>query len=70
MLISAGPAGPSRLGQAHFTSPVTLVRRRVYVRLRVLECLLFRLDLESLIIGVQTLLFIHIQHTKLRFRLC
>ena len=61
-LISAGPAASSRLGQVHFSSSVTLVRRRVYARLRVLECLLFRLDWESLIIRVQTFTFIHPKH--------
>jgi hypothetical protein len=60
MLISAGSAASSRLAQTQFTSPVTLVRWRVYTRLRVLDCLLFRLELESLIIGVQTFIFIHI----------
>jgi len=62
LLIYAGPAASTRLGQVHFSSSVTLARRRVYARLRVLECSLFRFDLESLIIRVQTFKFIHLKH--------
>jgi hypothetical protein len=68
-LISAGPAASSHSGQAHSTSPVASVRRRVSARMRELDCLLFRLHLESLIIRIQTSTFINIQRIEFRFGL-
>jgi hypothetical protein len=71
----SGPAAWSYLGQAHLTSPVRQgvgADRRVYAHLLVLGCLFFRLDLESLIIRVQTFT-LHVQKIKfifLFYRMC
>jgi hypothetical protein len=58
-LIIADSAASSRLGQAHSTSPVASVRRRISARMCVLDCLLFRLHLASLIIRIPTFTFIY-----------
>jgi hypothetical protein len=69
------PAASSYLRQAQPTSPVRQgvgADRRVYAHLLVLGCLFFRLDLESLIIRVQTFT-LHVQKTKfifLFYRIC